>query len=155
MMFPNRETVRRLREQYPAGCRIVLDSMDDPWTRIPEGTQGVCQGVDDAGSVMCSWDCGSSLSLAYGADRAHRVASEDEIKVSLNWLGKRQRTAKEGGHCPRCGCELESFSRHALSRNADCIVCDQCGQQEALEQAGFIPKKPLTDWWCVKNNWQL
>lgn len=47
MMFPNRETVWRLREQYPAGCRIVLDSMDDPWTRIPEGMQGVCQGVDD------------------------------------------------------------------------------------------------------------
>ena len=47
MMFPNRETVRRLREQYPAGCRIVHDSMDDPWTRIPEGMQGVCQGVDD------------------------------------------------------------------------------------------------------------
>jgi hypothetical protein len=117
--------------------------------------QGVCHGIDDAGSIMCAWDCGSSLSVAFGADRAHRVASEDEIKVSLNWLGKRQRTAKEGGHCPRCGCELESFSRHALSRNADCIVCDQCGQQEALEQAGFIPKKPVTDWWCMKNNWQL
>ena len=106
MMFPNRETVRRLREQYPAGCRIVLDSMDDPWTRIPEGTQGVCQGVDDAGSVMCSWDCGSSLSLAYGADRAHRVASEAEIKYSLSWLRKRQRTANECGPFPRCGCEL-------------------------------------------------
>ena len=44
MMFPNRETVRRLRDQYSAGCRIVLDSMDDPWTRIPEGMQGVDDG---------------------------------------------------------------------------------------------------------------
>ena len=42
---------------------------------------------------MAAWDCGSSLSIAYGADRAHRVASEEEIKVSLNWLGKKQQTA--------------------------------------------------------------
>ena len=104
---------------------------------------------------MCAWDCGSSLSVAFGADRAHRVASEDEIKVSLTGLGKRQRAATEGGHCPRCGCAMESFERHALSRYADVIVSDDCGQQEALEQAGLIPKKSLADWWCVKNNWQL
>ena len=50
-------------------------------------------GVDDAGNILASWDCGSSLSIAYGADRAHRVASDAEIKVSLDWLGKRQREA--------------------------------------------------------------
>ncbi len=155
MKFPDQETVRRLREEFPVGCRIVLDSMDDPWTKIPIGTQGVCRGVDDAGSIMCSWDSGSSLSVAYGADCAHRVASEEEIRASLNWLGNRQRTATEGGQCPRCGCEMESFERHALSRYADVIVSDDCGQLEALEQAGLISKKPLTDWWCVKNNWQL
>ena len=155
MMFPDQETVRRLREQYPVGCRIVLDSMDDPWTKIPIGMQGVCRGVDDAGSIMCSWDSGSSLSIVFGADCAHRVASEAEIRVSLDWLGKRQRAATEGGHCPRCGCAMQSFERHALSRYADVTVSDDCGQQEALEQAGFIPRKPLSDWWCVKNNWQL
>ena len=112
-------------------------------------------GVDDAGNEMANWDCGSSLSVAYGADHAHRVASEDEIKVSLNWLGKRQRGATGGGHCPRCGCAMDSFERHALSRYADVIVCDQCGVAEALEQAGLAPKKPLAEWWCVKENWEL
>ena len=154
-MYPNQETVRRLREEYPVGCRIVLDAMDDPWTKIPIGTQGVCRGVDDAGSIMCSWDCHSSLSVAYGADRAHRVASEAEIMESLNWLGKRQQNAPEGSHCPRCGKQLESFERHALSRYADVTVCDECGQQEALERAGFIPVKPLADWWCMRENWKL
>ena len=29
--FPDRETVARLREQFPVGCRIVLDEMNDPY----------------------------------------------------------------------------------------------------------------------------
>ena len=159
MTFPDRETVKRLREQFPKGCRIVLDSMNDPYVTIPPGTQGVCHGVDDAGSVMAAWDCGSSLSVAYGADRAHRVASDTEIKVSLDWIGKRQREAtsapSEGFHCPRCGKRLDSFERHALSRYADITVCDSCGTVEALEKAGLIPTKALSDWWCVEYNWKI
>ena len=37
MNFPSRETVERLRREYPVGCRIVLDEMDDPYTKIPVG----------------------------------------------------------------------------------------------------------------------
>ena len=155
MSFPDRETVERLRVQFPTGCRIVLDEMEDPYVHIPVGTQATCVGVDDAGNILASWDCGSSLSIAYGADRAHRVASDAEIKVSLDWLGKRQRKATEGGHCPRCGKPLDSFERHALSRYADVIVCDECGQAEALEIATFIPAVLLTQWWCVRENWKL
>ena len=160
MMFPDRAVVKRLREQFPKGCRIVLDSMDDPYHFIPPGTQGVCRGVDDVGSVMCSWDDGNgSLSIAYGADRAHRVASDAEIKVSLDWLGERQREAtsapSEGFHCPRCGAKLDSFERHALSRRADITICDADGTAEALEDAGMVARKPLNQWWCVQNNWKL
>ena len=46
MNFPSRETVERLRREYPVGCRIVLDEMDDPYTKIPVGAQATCQGVD-------------------------------------------------------------------------------------------------------------
>ena len=156
MNFPDRETVKRLREQFPKGCRIVLDCMNDPYHFIPPGTQGVCRGVDDIGSVMCSWDDGNgALSVAYGADQAHLVTSEDEIKVSLNWLGKRQKTSTTGGHCPRCGKPLESFARHALSRRADITICDSDGTAEALEDVGMVPRMPLAQWWCVQNNWEL
>ena len=62
------------------------------------------------------------------------MASEEEIKVSLNWLGKQQKTA---GHCPRCGKPLDSFERHALSRRANITICDECGLREALEDAGI------------------
>ena len=99
MKFPTEKELKKLRREFPAGCRIVLDEMDDPQAPRP-GTQGVCRGVDDGGNVMASWDSGGSLSVAYGADTCHRVASEAEIKESLAWLGKR---AHRGARCPRCG----------------------------------------------------
>lgn len=35
--FPPREIVERLRLQYPAGCRVELVSMDDPYARLEAG----------------------------------------------------------------------------------------------------------------------
>ena len=145
MMFPNRETVERLRKEYPVGCRIVLDEMDDPYTKIPVGTQATCQGIDDAGNILCAWDSGSSLSIAYGADRCHRIVTEEEAKVTLDWYGKRQ--PKENARCPRCGVRMEGpTSRHALSRRAGIMICDEDGMREALEDAGIIDRFPLMEW---------
>ncbi len=70
MNFPSREIVMRLREQYPAGSRVVLDKMDDPQAP-PIGTEGTVIGVDDTGSVMVNWDNGSGLNVVYGEDRCH------------------------------------------------------------------------------------
>lgn len=50
MGFPDERTVKRLREAFPAGCRVVLDAMDDPYRKLPIGGQGTCRGVDDAGN---------------------------------------------------------------------------------------------------------
>lgn len=155
MREPDKETIERLRREFPIGCRIVLDEMRDPYEHLPEGMQGECRGVDDAGNILVNWDGPSSLSVAYGADRAHRGASDTEVKKSLDWLGKRQRRATGLFHCPRCGKKMEGIERHALSRYADVTVCDDCGQQEALEIATYIPAKLLSKWWCVENNWKL
>lgn len=92
MNFADKKTVERLRAEFPVGCRIVLDEMDDRQAP-PIGTQGTCNGVDDAGNILVSWDTGSHLNISYGADSCHRVASEAEVKVSLDRLGKRDRPA--------------------------------------------------------------
>jgi hypothetical protein len=151
MRFPTKDELERLRQEFPAGCRIVLDSMDDP--QAPgAGTQGVCRGMDDAGNILASWDGGGSLNVAYGADTCHRVASEAEIKESLDWLG---RSRHRGARCPRCGAYGEPANRLlALSRRADITVCEACGTTEALEDAGLAERKPLSDWWIVKEGWQ-
>ena len=68
----SRETVERLRRDYPVGCRVELVEMDDPQAP-PIGTQGTVKGVDDIGSIMVRWDNGCGLSVAYGADICRRV----------------------------------------------------------------------------------
>ena len=68
MIAPTREQVEALRQKYPAGTRIELLEMDDPQAP-PIGTKGTVLGVDDIGSLMVSWDNGSSLNVAYSIDR--------------------------------------------------------------------------------------
>ena len=75
MRFPSRETVERLRRQYPAGTRIELLSMDDPQAP-PEGTRGTILAVDDIASLIVAWDNGSSLNVAYGVDQV-RILQEE------------------------------------------------------------------------------
>ena len=62
-----RETVELLRREYPVGCRVELLQMEDVQAP-PIGTKGTVRGVDDIGSIMVSWDTGSSLSVVYGED---------------------------------------------------------------------------------------
>lgn len=65
--FPSRETVERIRKQYPVGCRVELVRMDD-FQAPPMGTKGIVTGVDDTGSIMVRWENGSSLNVVYGED---------------------------------------------------------------------------------------
>ena len=70
--FPSKETVEKLRQQFPAGTRVELVRMDD-FQAPPIGTRGTVHGVDDAGSIMVRWDNGSGLSVVYGEDECKIV----------------------------------------------------------------------------------
>lgn len=81
--FPDRKTVERLREQYPAGTRVRLISMDDPQAP-PIGTEGTVIGVDDAGNIMMSWDSGGGLNLVYGVDSFQIVPTmTDKVREQI------------------------------------------------------------------------
>lgn len=67
MRFPSKETVERLRREFPTGTRVQLVKMDDVQAP-PVGTQGTVQGVDDTGSLLMRWDTGSGLNVVYGED---------------------------------------------------------------------------------------
>ncbi|MFR3968386.1 MAG: DUF4314 domain-containing protein [Evtepia sp.] len=71
MRFPSKETVERIRKEYPVGARVELVQMNDPQAP-PVGTKGTVRGVDDIGSIMVAWDNGSGLSVAYGEDICRR-----------------------------------------------------------------------------------
>lgn len=68
----SQKTLDKLRTQYPKGTRVKLIKMND-YQAPPKGTQGTVLGVDDAGSIMVSWDTGSSLSVIYGEDIVEKL----------------------------------------------------------------------------------
>ena len=71
MMFPSRETVKQIRNEFPKGTRVELVSMDDRQAP-PPGTKGTVIGVDDTGSLLMRWDNGSGLNVVYGEDVVHK-----------------------------------------------------------------------------------
>ena len=72
MQFPSKQTIERVRKEYPAGTVVELVRMEDRFAP-PVGTRGVVVGVDDCGSVMVRWSNGSSLSVIYGVDEVRKV----------------------------------------------------------------------------------
>ena len=77
--IPTREQVERLRQQYPAGTRITLHSMDDPQAP-PPGAKGTGFHVDGMGQICVKWDNGSSLSLIPGEDSFSKVSAPEKAK---------------------------------------------------------------------------
>ena len=74
MKFPNRETVERVRREYPVGTRVELVKMDDAQAP-PIGTRGTVTGVDDTASLIVKWDNGSGLNVVYGEDIVKKLDS--------------------------------------------------------------------------------
>ncbi len=78
MRFPSKETVERVRKQYPVGTRVELVSMDDRQAP-PPGTKGTVVGVDDTASLLMRWDNGSGLNVVYGEDIVRIITMPDEV----------------------------------------------------------------------------
>ena len=64
----DRNFVKFLKEQYPKGTRIRLNSMSDPYAPVEPGTEGSVEMVDDAGQLLMKWDNGRTLALIPGED---------------------------------------------------------------------------------------
>ena len=64
----DRKMVNFIKEQYPPGTRIRLNSMEDPYAPVAPGTEGEVDFVDDIGTIHMKWDNGRSLALIPGED---------------------------------------------------------------------------------------
>lgn len=77
MHYIDTETLEHLRKEYPAGTRVELVKMDDPYnTKLVPGCQGTVHCVDDMGTIHVSWDCGSSLGVIYGEDACRMLGTK-------------------------------------------------------------------------------
>ena len=72
----DRKMVNFIREQYPPGTRIRLNSMKDPYHPILPGTEGEVDFVDDEGQIFMKWDNGRTLPLAPRRGQLHRAAAQ-------------------------------------------------------------------------------
>ena len=72
MRFPNKETVERVRREFPSGTKVELLEMSDEQAP-PVGTIGTVLAVDDTASLVMAWSNGSGLNVIYGIDRVRRV----------------------------------------------------------------------------------
>jgi hypothetical protein len=77
MNSPSKETVARVRAEYPVGTLVKLVQMNDPYTKIPIGAIGEVTGVDDTATVHIKWRCGSSLGAVYGEDIIQKIEGSE------------------------------------------------------------------------------
>ena len=76
MRFPRKETVERIRREYPAGTQVELLHMTDPQAP-PVGTIGTVLAVDDTASLVMAWSNGSGLNVIYGVDQVRKVGDPE------------------------------------------------------------------------------
>lgn len=66
--------------RFPAGTRVELIHMDDPYNRkLVPGCKGTVLCVDDMGTIHVSWDIGSSLGIVYGEDCCRIIGQDEKV----------------------------------------------------------------------------
>lgn len=76
MFFPDKKTVERVKEQYPAGTRVELIELNDPYRKFEQGLKGTVFCVDDTGTIHVDWDNGAHLGLVYGEDSCRKIKED-------------------------------------------------------------------------------
>ena len=113
--------VNFIKEQYPPGTRIRLNSMDDPYAPILPGTEGEVDFVDDEGQIFMKWDNGRTLPLVPGEDSFRAILRSHSLGL-LSAGGARPRLV------PR------------LSGRRGMLFCQPCAQPqgEIIQVTGII-----------------
>ncbi len=67
------EMLKSLRSYFPAGTRVELVRMEDPYTKLKPGDRGTVSFIDDTGTIFVNWDTGSRLGVVFGEDEIIKI----------------------------------------------------------------------------------
>jgi ssDNA-binding Zn-finger/Zn-ribbon topoisomerase 1 len=97
------------------GKRVRLIHMDDEWTKLKEGDEGVIKFIDDAGIIHVNWDNGEGLGLLPGIDK-YEILDQNKAK------------------CPSCGYLFDYLS--VPEAGMGYVLCPKC--KETVTQKNII-----------------
>ena len=86
MKIPTSQEVERIKQKYPVGTVIKLDSMSDPYSPITKGSIGEVIAVDDCGTLHMKWENGRSLGVVQFEDK-FTVISTPKIETQELEIG--------------------------------------------------------------------
>ena len=69
--------IEHIKEMYPNGTRIELNSLCNDERDMPQGLRGTVVGVDDQPSLLMHWDNGRTLSIFPGEDSFRKLTPEE------------------------------------------------------------------------------
>lgn len=117
----------------------MLDKMDDQQAP-PIGSLGTVKGVDDAGSIMVSWDNGGSLSVAWLEDECHVIREQDINCAGCKWLDQVKHYAPGEGYC----CMVTRSKNYKMGDRARYSNMKRCELYEAGDWNTRYEKKEET-----------
>ena len=80
----DKKLVERVRQQYPEGTRIRLESLCNEERDMPPGLCGTVIGVDDQPTLLMKWDNDKSLSLFPGKDSFQIIEQVEDQCAAVN-----------------------------------------------------------------------
>ena len=103
------EVLKKLREDYPTGCRVELVQMfEEPRKDMVPGLTGEVMFVDDAGGIHVAWSNQKQWSLRAVKIRRHRFFRIK--KLIIHFVFHRLYTTGRGIACGFSVIRLFSFS---------------------------------------------